>query len=537
MKYQFRTNIFISIIVLFAVVCLLNSQNVVGQDILEYTLNSVVDENNANSIPGIIENNVDSIIPSLDLSSPKIDSFLKQEANNFLTKRIPLIIQTSSRLSSSDKIQLLELGSSIKYEFTIINAVALSIDASKLDQLADLSFIKKLELDAETNAFLAQSTTQIGASRIWLSHNVEGKGVTIAILDTGIDNNHPDLKNVIHEKDFTGEGTDDGNGHGTHVASTAAGSGSASSGINKGVAPKASLMDIKVLNSLGSGLLSDTIAGIQYSVLNGADIISMSLGAQIPCNGLDATSLAADAAVKQGLHVIVAAGNTGPIPGTIGSPGCARDVITVGAVDRLDNIAAFSSRGPTLDGRTKPDIVAPGVLILAAQTKGAYTAKSGTSMATPHVSGVIALILSQNPNLSPVQLKSVLKKTALDLKQDKNIQGEGRIQAYEAFIESTNLEPQEPPKEETGNSEEKEEAKRKAKEEENVNDIKKVREKNENGNDYYVVDGIRLDKNNIEERIWVYVSKDTGNIDKVVIIGYIHEVWLAIIDFLSNIFF
>jgi subtilisin family serine protease len=508
------------------------SEDVNSLELVENSVNNFLVENEANSLPAIIS--------GLDLSSDKIDSYIKQNANSFLNKRIPLIIQTSGKVSVSNREELINLGAIIKYEYNIIDAVALSVDTLQLDKIAELSFVKRVEFDAPTKVVLAQSTTQIGASRVWISHEVEGEGITIAVLDTGIDDDHADVKNVVKEQDFTGEGTDDENGHGTHVASTAAGTGAVSGGANKGVAPKAKLIDVKVLNRLGSGVMSDTIAGIQYAVLNDADIISMSLGADIPCNGLDATSLASDAAVRQGVHVIVAAGNTGPLPGTIGSPGCAINVVTVGAVDRLDNMAVFSSRGPTLDGRTKPDIVAPGVLILAAQTKGTYTAKSGTSMATPHVSGVVALILSQNPGLTPEQLKNVLIDTALDLGQDKNSQGAGRIQAYEAFIEGTGLEPKEKPKNENGESggggdSGKEEAKRKARDEENVENVNKVREKQEDGNDYYVVDGYRSEDGD-EERVWVYVNQDTGNIDKVTIVGVIKKIWLAIADFFAYLF-
>lgn len=109
------------------------------------------------------------------------------------------------------------------------------MDITKLDQLAELSFITSVEYDADTQIVLAQSTTQIGASRVWLEFGVEGQGIKIAILDTGIDNEHPDVQNVIAEQDFTGEGTDDEHGHGTHVASTAAGTGASSAGVNKGV--------------------------------------------------------------------------------------------------------------------------------------------------------------------------------------------------------------------------------------------------------------------------------------------------------------
>ncbi len=517
-----------------------------------------------------------SLISDLNLNSPKIDDYLKTNANSLIDTTVPVIIQTNKKISDSERNQLLDLGSEIKYEYSIINGTALTINTIRLDDLAELSFVKTVEFDADTKAVLATSTVQTGVTRVWLDFGATGKGVKIAVLDTGIDNQHPDLQNVILEQDFTGEGTDDDHGHGTHVASTIAGSGKLSAGANKGVAYGASLIDVKVLNKLGTGKLSDTIAGIQYSVLSGADLISMSLGSDIPCNGLDATSLASDTAVASGVQVVVAAGNSGPLPGTVGSPGCAKDVITIGAVDQFDNIAVFSSRGPTLDGRTKPDIMAPGILILAAQAGGTYTTKSGTSMATPHVSGVIALILEENPNLSPSQIKSTLKQTALDLGQDENSQGSGRIQAYDAFLEATGLEPKpveqndsmsdggdkdikdEPPKDqgdtkhEQNQDEEKpseghkiteEEAIEKSKDQENLTNIISVDEKEDKGNSYYVIKGERENDKGQNETVFVWVNQDTGEIEKIQhpsafdsLVSWIVKFFLWIIELVNGFF-
>ncbi|MDP3639923.1 MAG: S8 family serine peptidase [Nanoarchaeota archaeon] len=468
-------------------------------------------------------------LPSL--TSPKIQSFLKEEAERLGSGTLPLLVQLESPLTSSQRSELLELGSALKYEYQLLPALAVSIDIQRLDDLAALPFVKAVEYDADTKVVLAQSTLQIGARRVWLSHGVEGEGITVAILDTGIDNEHPDVQNVIAEQDFTGEGTDDGNGHGTHVASIVAGTGAASGGVNKGVAAKASLLDVKVLDKTGSGKLSDAIAGIEWAVLNNADIISMSLGAFLPCNGLDTTSLAADLAVKRGKHVVVAAGNLGPLPGTITSPGCAREVITVGAVDRLDTIALFSSRGPTLDGWAKPDIVAPGVLILAAQAGGSYVPMSGTSMAAPHISGVVALLLSQKPGLSPDQVKEALMTTALDLGEGQNTQGAGRVQAYEAFIKATGLQPQEPSAEEAPPEEEKkEEAERKSQESGHIDTVKSVREKEQQGKEYYVVEGTKEGNNKI---IRVWVDQETGEIERVEEMGILYWVWASLRDFLE----
>ncbi len=468
----------------------------------------------------------------------KITDILKQEIKIIGTKdskKIPVIIQFNTKPTNSHINSLETLGAKIKYKYGIIDAVALSISSDLIEQISQMSFIKSVEYDAETRIVLAQSALQIKANRVWLEHGIEGKNIRIAVLDTGIDNNHQDLQNVILEKDFTGEGTDDEHGHGTHVASIIAGSGKSSAGLYKGIASKASLMDIKVLNKQGSGRLSDTIAGIEYAVMNNADVISMSLGAIIPCNGLDATSLASDVAVKKGIVVVVAAGNSGPLPGTIGSPGCAREVITVGAVDHLDKIAVFSSRGPTLDGRVKPDIVAPGVLITAAKSGGSYTIMSGTSMSTPMVSGVVALILSKNPGLSPEQIKNVLKETAKDLGEDKNIQGAGRVDAYLSFTKASGLEPQsEEEKQKKTEEANKKEAEETAKESGEIDESKKVDEDTRNNQKYYVVRGDKQDENKIKI-IEVWVNADTKNIDFIEGINWLQAFVRDFIRMLKNL--
>jgi len=468
----------------------------------------------------------------------KITDILKQEIKIIGTKdskKIPVIIQFNTKPTNSHINSLETLGAKIKYKYGIIDAVALSISSDLIEQISQMSFIKSVEYDAETRIVLAQSALQIKANRVWLEHGIEGKNIRIAVLDTGIDNEHQDLQNVILEKDFTGEGTDDEHGHGTHVASIIAGSGKSSAGLYKGIASKASLMDIKVLNKQGSGRLSDTIAGIEYAVINNADVISMSLGAIIPCNGLDATSLASDVAVKKGIVVVVAAGNSGPLPGTIGSPGCAREVITVGAVDHLDKIAVFSSRGPTLDGRVKPDIVAPGVLITAAKSGGGYTIMSGTSMSTPMVSGVVALILSKNPGLSPEQIKNVLKETAKDLGEDKNIQGAGRVDAYLSFTKASGLEPQsEEEKQKKTEEANKKEAEETAKESGEIDESKKVDEDTRNNQKYYVVRGDKQDENKIKI-IEVWVNADTKNIDFIEEINWLQAFVGDFIRMLKNL--
>ena len=294
----------------------------------------------------------------------------------------------------------------------------------------------------------------IGVPTVW-NAGYRGEGIEIAILDTGINASHPDLDDlddlstttdpkVVRAVDFTDDGTTaDLHGHGTHVASIASGTGASSADANTGVAPAATLWNVKVLAQDGSGLSSWIISGIEYAFLgpdgqagtgDEADVINMSLGEASNGDGTDPMSIAVDEAVDAGVVAAVSAGNEGSSMMTVGEPGAARKAITVGASNDSDGIASFSSRGPTADLRLKPDVVAPGFLISAADylTSG-YTTKNGTSMAAPHVAGLAALILQSHPTWDPIRVKAAIMNTALAL-DGYNLwdQGAGRIRAIDA---------------------------------------------------------------------------------------------------------
>jgi serine protease AprX len=282
----------------------------------------------------------------------------------------------------------------------------------------------------------------------------------IAILDTGIDPHHPDVAGrIAATATFVGSVYYDDNGHGTHVASTAAGNGAASGGLYVGVAPEADLYIAKVLAADGSGMMSDVMAGIEWAVDQGAHVAGLSLGSNGPCDGTDALSATCDAAVERGVVICVAAGNSGPARSSVGSPGCARQVITVGASDDGDQVASFSSRGPTSDGRVKPDICFPGVGIVAARAAGTamgqvvdehYTSASGTSMATPHAVGAVALLLQANPSLTPREVKELLMRTARNIGYEANAQGAGRADVYQAYLGEPSPTPEPEPEPEPG---------------------------------------------------------------------------------------
>ena len=296
-----------------------------------------------------------------------------------------------------------------------------------------------------------------------------GKGVAIAIVDTGVDSSHPDLKGrvVASESFVSGEDPLDYNGHGTHVAGIAAGSGN----IYRGVAPDAKIVNAKCLNVNGSGWEDDVVAAIEWALDKGADIFNLSLGGPG-----DYESLLVEAVdtltEKYGKIFCVAAGNSGPAEGTIECPGIASNAITVGAVDKHKKIAPYSSRGPSPKGEVKPEVVAPGgymvkeggrvidkfegivsarsttidpeilrdYLDLDLLVEPYYLSLQGTSTATPHVAGACALILQYMKEKgldygkqTPFVVKEVLVKSAVDLGYDKYSQGYGLINIENAF--------------------------------------------------------------------------------------------------------
>ncbi|MEU9546648.1 S8 family serine peptidase [Streptomyces mirabilis] len=296
--------------------------------------------------------------------------------------------------------------------------------------------IAHIWLDGLVHADLADSTAQIGAPQVWADGNT-GQGVDVAVLDTGVDAGHPDLADRIagRQSFVPDENTDDHVGHGTHVASIIAGTGAASGGKEKGVAPGARLDIGKVLDDTGSGQTSWVLAGMEWAAVDQhAKVINMSLGDGQPSDGTDPLSQAVDRlSAETGALFVVAAGNAGA-PDTISAPGAASDALTVGAVDSDDSLAGFSSQGPRVDGALKPEITAPGVDILAANSQfdgnggGAYQTMSGTSMATPHVTGAAALMAAAHPDLTGSQLKDLLTSSSRQTPQYDAFQaGSGRL--------------------------------------------------------------------------------------------------------------
>ena len=336
-----------------------------------------------------------------------------------------------------------ETGLTMGQQYELIPAQVVTGSPQALLELEKSPLVDRIWEDLPVHTMLDVSAPKIHAPQLW-NLGFDGRGIKVAVVDTGIDRTHPDFEDrVVAVKDFTNSSPDalDGNGHGTHVASTIAGSGSASGGRYIGVAPEALLLVAKVLKDNGSGMTSDVMAGVDWAVQQGSQVINLSLGSNGPCDGSDALSTLCDEAVNRGVVMCVAAGNSGPGVSTVGSPGCARQVITVGATNDSDQITSFSSRGPTSDGRVKPDVCFPGFGIIAARAQGTsmgtpidarYTSASGTSMATPHASGAAALLLQAHPGVAPAEVKQRLMETAINLGLDPNTQGKGRGDAMAA---------------------------------------------------------------------------------------------------------
>ncbi|WP_117208858.1 S8 family peptidase [Allorhizocola rhizosphaerae] len=300
----------------------------------------------------------------------------------------------------------------------------------------------KVWLDGVLRPVLDTSVPQIGAPAAWQA-GLTGAGVTMAVLDTSIDDTHPHLAGrVAGRMNFT-EGTEDDrdtNGHGTHVASIMAGA--------KGVAPGANLLDAKVCVEWGCPE-SWVLAAMHWAVAQQrAKVVNLSLsGWDTP--GIDPLEEAVDTLSAQfGTLVVIAAGNEGPFPSSVGTPGSADAALTVGAIDDAGEPASFSSRGPRLgDDGLKPDITAPGVDITAARSKdspgaSSHVALSGTSMATPHVAGAAALLAQRHPQWTGGQLKATLMASARPhATASVFTQGAGRVDVAAALTQRVYADP------------------------------------------------------------------------------------------------
>ncbi|MFF3023730.1 S8 family serine peptidase [Gottfriedia sp. NPDC057948] len=379
----------------------------------------------------------------IDMDLFNLTKLLREGYDDAKEKTVPVIMQyDENKTDSMTSVPKAPVGSEQVHVLESINSVSVTTNKkhakdfwkaisgkskASVSRTSSPSYqlgegIEKVWLDEKVEATLSQSVPQVGAPIAW-NAGYNGKGTTVAVLDTGIDKNHPDISGRLDEAvNFVpGEDISDYNSHGTHVASTVLGTGAASNGVNKGVAPGARLIVGKVLGNNGSGLNSWIIDGMEWAS-HKAKIISMSLGSSEASDGTDPMSQAVNRLSEQtGSLFVIAAGNNGG-EGTVGAPGAADAALTVGAVSKTDQLASFSSKGPRIkDMAIKPDISAPGVSIMAARSQvaasgsGMYMSKNGTSMATPHVAGAAAILLQQHPDWTGQEIKDALMSSSKQL--------------------------------------------------------------------------------------------------------------------------
>jgi serine protease AprX len=382
------------------------------------------------------ERAVSQHIPSVahgDRDHNRIDDLLQARLDRAAAdSRLSVIVTGVDRIRAARAVGAFD----VRQQLPLIGGFSATMTASQARALARQPGVRRIEPVTRVRALDDGTNHDFGAAAVPTDHpGVDGHGVGLCVVDTGVDPNHEQIApRTVTFKDLVNGRTTayDDQGHGTHVTSIAAGDGvgGASAATFRGVAPAANLYAAKVLDSSGYGANDVVAAGVQWCVNQpGVSVLSMSLGDTAGGDGTDAVSLAVNAAVAAGDVVVVAAGNSGDLPGTIDAPGTATGAITVGAVsdwsspvgtDRHDDgiwLASFSSRGPTVDGRVKPDVAGPGMSVRAALagTTSGYVTESGTSMATPYVAGAAVLAREVAPSATPAQIRSALTSTALDV--------------------------------------------------------------------------------------------------------------------------
>lgn len=327
-------------------------------------------------------------------------------------------------------------------DFSMLNAYAVCFNSKNILNSAKQKFVSYISSVAEVDALINVSKKIIKTDNT----NLTGKGVTIAFIDTGI-NSHLDFmlgkKRIIKFCDFVNNYSKnyDDNGHGTFVAGVAIGSGVTSGGKYSGIAPEANIISLKALNEKGEATAVTILEAMQWVYDNhekyNIKVVCMSFGSE-PLGIKDPIMKGAEKLWQEGITIVSAGGNSGPERETIKSPGVSKKIITIGGLndnrnqlgeynERNFDVAEFSSRGPAFN-RIKPDLLAPSVNITSCSHTGGYRQMSGTSVATPMVAGICALIYEKYPDATPDQIKNYLLYNAKSIFKGRYAQGYGLVQ-------------------------------------------------------------------------------------------------------------
>ena len=383
----------------------------------------------------------------------------KSPAEILKQKRIIASISQQSLQTQLSNLQ--KTGSGVKriQSLWINNSMIITAKKSFIESLVERDDLERLDLDAEIKLFdpvvrsaekginsndFTYGLKKVQAAKVWNELGINGTGITVGVLDTGIDTEHETLVGrTLATKDFVTSYDDntpnDGHGHGTHCSGTIGGTNAG--GKHIGVAPGVKFVVGKIFGDSGSTSVSSIMNGMQW-ITDPDDnaetndfprVVSNSWGG--PLNNRWEDIINTWRAI--GIIPVFAAGNSGPSANTVGAPGAYKQVISIGATDSQDVVARFSSRGPVnYNGETyiKPDVSAPGVDVYSAKPGGGYQNMSGTSMATPHVAGVIALMLQADPQIDAERVHEILEETALELGEPgkDGSYGSGRVNAFDA---------------------------------------------------------------------------------------------------------
>ncbi len=417
----------------------------------------------------------DQLIARLDEAfAGKMDLELYRTLTNVsLDGYVPVLVSYREEYGGQLLPELRNIGAHVEFISRYIPVVAARIPVRGIESIGDVPYVTGLWLDGNVSlayprsgvqsfsdltraaealpkVTLNQTTIAVGADRLWnLGYN--GSGVVVAVIDTGINSTHPDFffddgrsKIVSNVSFVSGEDSMDYLGHGTHVAGTIAGTGRASNGTFKGVAPGALLMNVKAFSKEGVGTYENVIQALEYVIQKMPDVVSMSFSTRSPLGEDHPLSQLIAKLRRSGILGVAAAGNSG-YHWSVTTPANIPGIVAVGATDAQGRRAWFSSRGPDrFSLRSLPLLSAPGVNVVAPASGSLaeeyalpenplYMTMSGTSVATPHVSGAVALLLSAFKGMVPSSVSAALVASAQHPDEDPNNIGAGMLNVYEAY--------------------------------------------------------------------------------------------------------